>query len=391
MKLDPARYEHGTRARYVAGCRCAECRASNVRYYHDRMTQRRELAPTVQPSGPAIPGTMQRGGRMVAVLRCPGANGASCVVEGGAWLRGGAVCARCLDRATSGHVPPGRARGHLLALRAAGVGYKTVAAASDIAPSTLGGILADDRWIRAETERRILAVDASTIADHALVDGAATRAVFARLIARGFTKEHLASLLGSSSRALQRGRSELVLAITEARALRLERRALAGEVVPQRAIVEADAERAWIATMLDRGVSAKHLSERLGFVVQRDDLGRRMWPDNRDAVRRLQAELREEADHGLPEGWMLANDFATAGLGYTKDFSVIARKGRAAPPKKRPKARAPKLSGAERVRRRREAMGAEAVREQNRRHQAAKRARDREARANVGAAEARAA
>lgn len=385
MKLDADRYEHGTRARYVAGCRCNACRASNAAHYRERMDRQRELAASVRPSGPPVPGRMLRGGRWIEIERCPGANGATCVASG-AWLRGqGDVCAKCVERATvwNGRVSPERARAHLLALSAAGVGYKAVAAASDVAVSALGRILQNADTIRAETERRVLAVDASALADHALVDGTATRATIERLRALGFTKEHLASLLGSSSRALHRAKGERVLAITAARAERIERRALAGELVPQRATVEASAERAWLATMLARGVSAKYLSERLGFCVARGSRGR-MWPDNRDAVRALQAELREGA--GLPEDWMIANDLASAGFGYTKDFSVITRKGRpakAAPKRKPPKAARPRLTAAEYQRRRRARMTPE---ERRAEWTKAQRARRERLRANVGAA-----
>lgn len=327
IALDPKKYAHGTRARYVAGCRCDDCRASNTTHYHARRAQVAELEGVVRPSGVPIPSTMRRGGRDVRILRCPGADGDPCVVEGGAWLKGQSVCRSCVESATvGGGVDVSRARAHLLSLRLAGVGYKSVSAASDVAPSTICRVLAGEGTIRRQTERALLAVDASAIADHSLVDGATTRAILAWLVARGFTREHLAELLGSNSRALQVGKADRVLAITEARAMRLQRRVLAGEVQPERATVDASEERAWIALLLERGVPARHLSERLGYVVSRGQEGSRMFPQNRDAVRALRLEL-EEGD-GLPEGWMLAADVATqalSGMAWTGDFSIGRR------------------------------------------------------------------
>lgn len=79
------RADHGTRVCYVGGCRCAPCTASNRDRYRERMTRMREQASEVAPTSPGIPSTMRRGGRDVSILRCPGANGAACVVGGGAF------------------------------------------------------------------------------------------------------------------------------------------------------------------------------------------------------------------------------------------------------------------------------------------------------------------
>ena len=43
----PEHYAHGTRARYVSGCRCPPCRASNVAYYHERQRRGKELAAKI--------------------------------------------------------------------------------------------------------------------------------------------------------------------------------------------------------------------------------------------------------------------------------------------------------------------------------------------------------
>ena len=93
-------FEHGTRACYVKGCRCDDCKASNLRYYHERMQRRREAEAKVAPFGQPIRGTLVRAGKVYQVLRCPGAGWTECIVPGGAWLRGShKVCKRCVERA----------------------------------------------------------------------------------------------------------------------------------------------------------------------------------------------------------------------------------------------------------------------------------------------------
>src|SRR5436309_15772874 len=117
---DPASHPHGTRARYVAlKCRCDACRAANTAYYH-------------------------------------------------------------VVKARGQRVSAARARYHLAQLSALGVGYKSVAAASDVAKGLLREIISGRRdRIREETERRILAVDRRAAADHAIVDGRRTHRAIA--------------------------------------------------------------------------------------------------------------------------------------------------------------------------------------------------------------------
>lgn len=45
-------YPHGTRARYVAGCRCTECRAANKRAYHE--LQKRAIAAAEEIEAPEV-------------------------------------------------------------------------------------------------------------------------------------------------------------------------------------------------------------------------------------------------------------------------------------------------------------------------------------------------
>jgi hypothetical protein len=157
---DPDSHPHGTRARYVAlKCRCDACRAANAAYYH-------------------------------------------------------------IVKARGRYVSAARARRHLAALSARGVGYKAVAAASDVAKGLLQGIMAGAReHIREETERRILAVDRHAAADHAIVDGRRAHRAIAKMIDLGLTKGEIAERLGYKTPALQI--KPRVLARTEARVLRL--------------------------------------------------------------------------------------------------------------------------------------------------------------------------
>lgn len=300
---------HGTRACYVGGCRCEPCRGANAARYRERVSAMRELADTVKPTGPAIEGTLLRAGRTYRVRRCPGANGAPCI-KGGAWLRGRhQVCGSCVERVTvwDGRVSPDRSRAHLLELRAAGVGYKAVSEACDISCSTLSEILAGTAGtIRAGTERRILAVDVGARADGARVPADRVNAVIADLRRRGFTLRHLGQLLGYGNNAvLQLGAFAYANAGTEARVERLLRRVERGEVVPRRHLVDAKAERAWLAEMMARGLTAKWLTQRLGFVVTRKGSASKMLPKNRDAVRRLRDELDTLRREGMdrPEAW----------------------------------------------------------------------------------------
>lgn len=148
---------HGDRVRYIAGCRCAECRAANTAY-----ARQREAA-----------------------------------IRAGDW---------------NGLVPADRARSHLLALAAQGVGRRTVQAATDLADSILVKIRAGVRTqIRASTERAILAVTTDMAADHALVDAAQSWALIRNLQAAGFPKVRIARELGQTGHGLQLGRDRITV------------------------------------------------------------------------------------------------------------------------------------------------------------------------------------
>lgn len=143
---------HGTRVRYHAGCRCAECNEANNAYE-----------------------------RMRGKLR-----------RGGDW---------------NGLVSAARARRHLLALSAKGVGRRSVAIAAGVNVTSVGDIRRGvKKQIRLATERKILAVKAeiAVMGSGALVASADAWAILDRLLREeGFTRGEIASRLGLKTRALQ--------------------------------------------------------------------------------------------------------------------------------------------------------------------------------------------
>jgi hypothetical protein len=157
---------HGTHARYVAGCRCADCRKGHAAYN-------------------------------VARYR-----------------------AQKLHGDWNGLVDAGAARRHIRALAKTGVGRRAVAAACDVSLTVIEDVKSGaKRQIRARTEKRILAVTKDAIADHATVSAKATWRRIDTLIEEGFSKAELARRLGFKRPALQFGR-ERVLART---ALKVEK------------------------------------------------------------------------------------------------------------------------------------------------------------------------
>lgn len=157
---------HGLRARYMAGCRCLPCRAANSSYECERAAARK------------------RGEH-------------------------------------NGLVSAAKARAHILKLAKKGVGYKQVADASGVGNLIVSQIRNGKRLrIRANTERRILAVSADAIGDRALVDAAETWRKIERLIEDGgFSKAEIARRMGYKSQALQFRKTR----VTAATALKVER------------------------------------------------------------------------------------------------------------------------------------------------------------------------
>lgn len=412
-------YACGTRSAYVRGCRCAACKAANNAAASERTAKLVEARADVTPSGPPIPSTMLRGGVTCRIVQCPGAGGRACVQTPATWLREQkTICTACVDRAAvwNGLVDPARARAHLRALSAAGVGYKTVAAACDVGHTTLCRILTDDTTpIRARVERAVLGVDVGAKADGALVDAADTNAAIATLRGRGFTLRHLARLVGYASNTsyCQLGRTERVTLATAAKVDRLLRRALRGELAPDRAWVEALAEYEILQRCFAAGLTERWLSNAIGVSVHKAGTIR-MRHATIAAIRDWLARTKEQLAEGLPDGWNLANASAVAdAFSWGGGFSVSGSRARTPRAKKTPEERkahrrayAAKWKRTrrnkeehnrqqrERKRAQRAALGVEVVRAQNAAHARASRARkraEREAalvRANLGQREA---
>lgn len=222
LDLPPAEaFAHGTRARYVAGCRCADCRAANVRRWHERqaaaLAALQESATSPAPtSGP-----------------CPGFAGEPCRKK--SRLRKdskGGVCGACRERILGGYLVDAEpVRAHLRKLSRQGVGYKSAAAACDVSKTTLAEVLSrKKRTIRKATADRVLQVTKEALADGALVSAGRTWRRINGLLEEGFTRAELARRLGYKSPALQfrRGR------ITARNALRVQRLEVLGTLVESR-------------------------------------------------------------------------------------------------------------------------------------------------------------
>jgi hypothetical protein len=159
------RKPHGTRVRYLGGCRCLPCRAANSRYSAERDRLNRE------GQGNPI-------------------------------------------------VPADRARAHILQLSRQGVGYKAVASTAGVNKGIVLGIRTGTRTnLRKQSEARILAVDAQCLSDAAVVPAAPTWSLIRELLDEGFTKQELARRLGYTSPQLQFKRDT----ITARNASRVER------------------------------------------------------------------------------------------------------------------------------------------------------------------------
>jgi hypothetical protein len=157
---------HGDRLRYMAGCRCAECRQANSRYECARARAR----------------------------------------KAGDW---------------NGVVSADRARAHIIALGRQGLGHRAIAWGSDVNEGTIWLIRQRKKLrIRARTERRILAVTKDAAADHAIIPaGPRVWKRIRQLLAEGYTKEQIAKQLGYARPYFQFGKQR----VTVRNAFRVER------------------------------------------------------------------------------------------------------------------------------------------------------------------------
>lgn len=341
IDLPPAeRFAHGTCARYVTGCRCRPCRNAIRDRQRERAQKVREARAEVKPNAlPPLWMTLRRGRQLATVRACPGTGGRPCVKSGtglGAWVRGTwlkngePLCTACVDRAAvwNGLVPADRVRRHLLELRAKGVGYKAVAAACDVHPTRLNDIIRGvKKWVRAQKERRILAVDEGARADGSQVPAARSFAILDELHGKGFTWAQLSRELGfktptaaatlrhqkACAGSLRTGtwhrtshEKDEVLASTALRIEKLYRRFLAGELHARPRWIPSAPTWHKIVLLLHEGFTAVELSRRLGGT-----------PCNRDyrrKTKRIRPETAEKVaafyDAMMAEGPALPGDGA---------------------------------------------------------------------------------
>lgn len=229
LDLPPAeRFAHGTRSRYVTGCRCAACRESNRLYYHQRQALIRERAAELEARQRAVEAvlgepepalapqewTAPDGSKQIRLYAraCPGLKGPC---PWGSHLRRdskGGVCRRCRGQlAFDGLVPADRARQHLLWLSKEGVGRNSVMAACDVPRSSLAAIRSGAKTrIRASVEKRILSVDVGAAADASTVKAGPTWANVRELLRLGLTKGEISRRIGNKTAALQLGRRRVL-------------------------------------------------------------------------------------------------------------------------------------------------------------------------------------
>lgn len=203
---------HGNRLRYLAGCRCDLCRKANSSYENERQKAR----------------------------------------AAGDW---------------NGIVPARAARKHLLALSKAGVGRRSVQAATDISDTILAEIRSGKRkQIRARIERLILAVTADYKGEAALVPAAPTWKLIEALLRAGFTKGFIALQLGRKTPALQLNRDWITVK-NEAAVARLHRRLMTAD----EALVDAKTARRLLNALRDEWFSVSRIVAEVGEALQVED------------------------------------------------------------------------------------------------------------------------
>lgn len=170
---------HGTRLKYMGGCKCVPCRAANSRYETQRAVARKN----------------------------------------GDW---------------NGIVSAKAAHLHIRKLSRAGIGYKSVADAAGVAHTIALEIRTGKRiQIRARTERKILAVTKDAWTEGTLLDADPTWRKIDKLIDEGFSKAELARRLGYKNPAIHFKHFE-VTGKTVARIDRFYRMIMAGGDEPRK-------------------------------------------------------------------------------------------------------------------------------------------------------------
>lgn len=132
-----------------------------------------------------------------------------------------------LRRGEKNITDPAAARAHLFMLSKVGVGRKSVSEACDVSIPALKLISQGRRrYIRRETERRILGVTPEAFSGGSVIDSAATWKQAKRLLEEGFTRKELAHRLGLAKPELRWG--SRITGRTAVRVDRLYRTIMAG-------------------------------------------------------------------------------------------------------------------------------------------------------------------
>lgn len=299
-------FPHGTVARYVAGCRCEECRCALREKAKTRARAAKDAALSLVPSGPPGLKTIYRGGTPYRVKACPGVGGAECV-RGGTWLKNTfwierGLCVACAERATvwNGLVSAAPARAHLIALSRKGIGRLTVSGACDVAHSLLAEVYGGKATrIRQQTLRRILSVDEGCRTEGNRVPARPTRLLVEKILAKGFTQTWLSRQLGCAVYVFSKDswNKRHVSAGRAAAVEKLWRQVKAGKFVPRPRWLDAAPTHALLRAMLATGLSMSELAKRLGYPLQEKTFrNTRVRPETAEKVATLHAEMVSDED-----------------------------------------------------------------------------------------------
>lgn len=208
---------HGDRLRYLAGCRCDECRQANSSYERERQKARAT----------------------------------------GDW---------------NGIVSAEAARRHIKKLSRQGVGRRAIQAATDIADTILSEIRSGKRQrIRARTERLILAVTTEMRGDAALVSAGPAWALIEQLLAAGFTKGEIALGIGRKTPALQLNKTLITLR-NEAAVKRLHARLIGTpQTMEKQAMVNSVRATRLIRQLRDELIPASRIAAELDLADAIED------------------------------------------------------------------------------------------------------------------------
>jgi hypothetical protein len=208
--------EHGTRAMYVGEkCRCTKCREANRVYYHSRKNRSIALAAKVVTEtkkwAPQTWTTVD-GFKEVRFYKqaCPGLTKRGCPTR--SHLRKDSkagICGNCRDHIITTHTlhSSKECLEHLDALSKAGVGVGAVRKATGLSKSALQELRRGKKWVTPETERKILSVRPTALAEGSRVDATESWQIVKELLKRHqMTRGEISKELGNNGRSLQMGK-----------------------------------------------------------------------------------------------------------------------------------------------------------------------------------------